>query len=229
MAYTTCKIIALASVLSIPSALAAPNKIREQQGPLREQFTALDNAGLVDWEDSHGGRFATVTPSSNSSNVQRDVGDKPFTGFNLNPADWLSSQWTDGISGGVNVLNNVGHYMCPGGGSRMEVSLYDSVALSACKAFVGKSAAGKLGTNAWWAWETAHQLTTTRPESAQAFVRFLLGSVSDTPVKLDQALCEGLWDGVKGLCQEDDGSTQGQAISAGDWTLYIDPNDRNGN
>lgn len=90
------------------------------------------------------------------------------------PASWVGSQWNDGVSGAVTVLNNAGHFMCPGGGSRMMVNLYDSVALSACKAFVEKSVAGKLGTNAWWAWETAHQLTTTRPESGEAFVRFLL-------------------------------------------------------
>lgn len=49
------------------------------------------------------------------------------------------------------------------------------------------------------------------------------GSVSKNPTELTDEFCRDMWLAVKSMCI-DGTTTQGQAISAGDWTLYADPN-----
>ncbi|KAI1316859.1 hypothetical protein F5Y16DRAFT_420146 [Xylariaceae sp. FL0255] len=227
MIYSISKVTALVSALAATSTLAAPSQAQVQAPSLSEQITAADKAGLLRWEDSFGGGRFTIVNTTSPSPSRRQLTEP--SGM-PSPQTWTSNQWTAGNHGDATIDNNAGHYMCPGGGSSMLASQYSNLATSACQAFVSQSAAGQLATDAWWLWQSANTLLTSSPASTGAYVQFLLGTTSETPsIGLDSDLCNGLWNAVAALCQDKTGATKGQASNTNDWTLYVNPNNAQGN
>ncbi|XXG95248.1 hypothetical protein Hte_001508 [Hypoxylon texense] len=214
MEFKVSVIIALGSLLLSPSTRAAP-ATDDDSVPLRDQITALDKAGQIQWEEVEGGRVATIAPPNHQGR------DDIFQGF-PDPVKWLSSQWNDHHTD-VKIEGNPGRTLCVGGGSRMLESIIDNGAKDACNYFVGRSTVGQLGLMVWHAYEQKDHPTDQGP----GFIRWLMGSVSNSPTELTEEFCNDMWDAVKSQCLDGE-TTQGQAISAGDWTLYADPNKNNG-
>ncbi|KAI1865365.1 uncharacterized protein JN550_008413 [Neoarthrinium moseri] len=175
--------------------------------------------------DSKDGRFATL-PSL--AGHQRRVDDKwldTIPGIGNDPAGWLRYEWWNN-GNDVRVDDRAGRVLCPAGGSRMMSSIIDHGAQAACQMFVSKSRAGQLGLQVWHAWEQWGDGQLTTADGHDGYIRWLIGSVSDSPTELTQEFCENIWDAVKNLCSNDAGATQGQAVSVGDWTIYADPNEK---
>ncbi|KAI4603397.1 hypothetical protein KJ359_006192 [Pestalotiopsis sp. 9143b] len=171
------------------------------------------------------GRFVSIPVPGNH---RRDDNQWVDSISGINPYDWLGEQWGDN-GPGVRVDDLAGRILCPGGGSSMQSYIIDQGAQLACQTFVSKSTTGQLGLKAWHAWEqwSGGELTTS--DGKEAYVRWLIGSVSDTPHKLTEEFCNDMWNTVKSVCIQSAGDTQGQAISVADWILYADPNAKDNN
>ncbi len=134
--------------------------------PLRDQVTALDAAGLINWQEVEGGGRAAVLSSQFSAVQQRDDVYHDFPA----PAKFLSNVWNS-LHADVEVENYHGRALCPGGGSHMSKALVDSSANFACNYFVKQSVIGQLGLQVWHAYETKdNQATSDGP----GFVRWLM-------------------------------------------------------
>ncbi|KAK6072582.1 hypothetical protein SCUP234_09132 [Seiridium cupressi] len=215
MQFKNSIVIALASAL----VAAAPSN-GTSTAPLRDQIAALDQAGALKWEDMDSGRFATIPMSGDRRRRDNTWVDK-ISG--INPSDWLGKQWHD-LGLDVRVDDLAGRILCPGGGSSMQEYIIDQGAQLACQTFVSKSITGQLGLKAWHAWEqwSGNELTTS--DGKEGYVRWLIGSVSDTPHTLTEEFCGDMCNAVKAVCIQTAGDTQGQAISVADWIIYADPN-----